>query len=120
MFPELRDAEILDEQPEDVEPLFSENLGSKGADDKPRDPLSDMRGLVQFAQAELNINLGEILEIHGLQNFEESAFYRECAKEIVSLGYFVYNDDWFEIYSKESIVEYLAQHAEEASSHLHK
>ena len=67
----------------------------------------DMQGLVQFAQTELNINLSQILEIYGLQNFEESAFYRECAKEIVSLGYFVYNDDWFEIYSKELMIEYV-------------
>lgn len=117
VFPELRDAEILDEQPEDVEPLFSECLGSKGADDKPRDRLSDMQGLVQFAQTELNVNLKEILELHSKGNFDDVDFYMECAKEIVSSGYFVYNDDWFEVYSKESIVEYLAKRAEEASLH---
>lgn len=107
VFPELRGAEILDDQPTGVEPLFSLHLGGKGLDDKPRERLKDMQSLVTFSEIELNINLQEILELHGMHNFDEVDFYMECAKELLSFGYFVFNDDWFEIYSKELIIEYV-------------
>jgi hypothetical protein len=107
VFPELRDAEILDDQPIGVEPLFSLHLGGKGLDDKPRGRLKDMQSLVTFSEIELNINLQEILELHGMHNFDEVDFYMECAKELLSFGYFVFNDDWFEIYSKELMIEYV-------------